>query len=197
MPDPREAGGCPDSAPLPAGSHPGLVARRLREPGMPRELSRWGGGSSALALRTGKKEEGVVREVPVSFPKLFPLLLGSGCARRGCGRADTALLAGKWSAFAERADSVTGHSGAAGPPGRLSGHVGGMGDARSHRCWLSPLPLAPGLFRGICVIGTKCWAFFFLSPFFLLLLLLLFFFFPPVFWFLFFVFVLLWFFFLF
>lgn len=129
--------------------------------GCPGRAPAGAGGALPLFSAPGRKEEGVGREAPVSFPKLFPLLHSSGCARWSCGRADTALLARKWSAFAEWADSMTGHSGAAGPPGRLSGHVGGMGDARSHHCWLSPFPLAPGLFRGIYVIGTKCWAFFF------------------------------------
>lgn len=162
----------------PGGIAPGLVPGDGGSRGCPGSAPAGPGRALPLLSAPGRRGESCERSARV-FAEVVAVLLGSGCARSG---ADTALLAGKWSAFAERADSVTGHSGAAGPPGRLSGHVGGMGDARSHRCCLNPFLLAPGSFRGICVIGTKCSAFFFFFP----LSFLSSYFFPPVFFFFFF-----------
>lgn len=82
-------------------------------------------------------EERVAGEVPFCYLKFSLLLLRSKYVGRGCSGADTEF-AGKWSAFAERADFVTGQRRCWCAPGlpvleeTLSSHVGGMGDAKSH-----------------------------------------------------------------
>lgn len=62
---------------------------------------------SPLHRGRGGVEEGVARKVPFSYLQFSLLLLRSNYVSRGCSGADIEF-AGKWSAFAERADFVTG-----------------------------------------------------------------------------------------